>query len=162
MKTLMVILLLLITSVSTAATYLRDLPDDLYIGTRLKIYPQGSKRSAPPTYMRFVVDPFHDSATATLEIVFSVPNTEPNGAVGYHLRRNGVDLVAENYVQHSGHHLVLDLPALKADEAVEFLIGWRDSEFPYQRISARLTTEQGKTSASWTSRHVLTRFLPES
>ncbi|HHJ20449.1 MAG TPA: hypothetical protein ENJ84_11615 [Gammaproteobacteria bacterium] len=162
MKTLLPILLLLITSVSTAATYLRDLPDDLYIGTRLKIYPQAPKRSMPPTYMRFMIDSFHDSAAATLEIVFSVPNTEPNGAVGYHLRRDGVDLVAENYVQHSGHRLVLDLPALKADEAVEFLIGWRDSEFPYQRISARLTTEQGKTSASWTSRHVLTRFLPGS
>jgi len=162
MKTLMVILLLLITPVSTAATYLQDLSDDLYIGTRLKIYPQGPKRSAPPTYLRFVVEPFHDSATATLEIVFSYPNTEPRGAVGYHLRRDGVDLVAENYVQHSGHRLVLDLPALKADEDVEFLIGWRDSEFPYQSISARLMTEQGKTSASWTSRDVLTRFLPGS
>ncbi len=158
MKTLMVILLLLITTVSTAATYLRDLPDDLYIGTRLKIYPQGPKRSAPPTYMRFVVDPFHDSVTATLEIVFSYPNTEPSGAVGYRLRRDGVDLVAENYVQHSGHRLVLDLPALKADEDVEFLIGWRDSELPYQSISAQLTTEQGKTSVSWTSRDRLTLF----
>ncbi len=160
MKTLMVILLLLITPVTTAATYLRDRPDDLYIGTRLKIYPQGPKRSAPSTYMRFVVDPFHDSAMATLEIVFSVPNSEPSGAVGYHLRRDGADLVAENYIQHSGHRLILDLPALKADEAVEFLIGWRDSEFPYRHISARLTTEQGKTSVSWTNRDAVTLFPP--
>jgi len=160
MKILMTLLLALITTVSVAATYLTDLPDDMHIGTRLKIYPQSPKRSAPPTYMRFVVDPFHDSATATLEIVLSSPNTEPNGTAGYRLRRDGVDLVAENYVRHSEHRIVLDLPALKADEEVEFLVGWRDSPFPYDKVTARITTEHDTKTASWASSDAVKLFPP--
>lgn len=160
MKLLMTLLLALISTVSVAATYLTELPDDMRVGPWVKIDPQGPRRGAPPTYMRFMVDPFHDSATATLEIVLSSPNTEPNGTAGYRLRRDGVDFVAENYIRHDGRRIVLDLPALKADEEVEFFVGWRDSPFPYDKVTARITTEHGTKTASWDNSDTTKLFPP--
>ncbi len=160
MKTFITLLLSFITTASTAATYFHELPDDMYIGTRLKIYPQCPGRHAPPAYMRFVVNPFHDSATATLVIEFTHPKTRPDDLIAYHLRRGGVDYIAENYLQRHGDRITLNLPSLKRDELIEFLVGWRGEEFPYQKVAALLTTEHGKKTASWTSRDMVNIFPP--
>jgi len=162
MKVLLFFTLCFVVTMSTAATYFHELTGYASIGTTLKIVPQGGKRHGPPAYMRFVIVPFNDSAAATLEIGFSDPATEPNGSVGYSLRRDGIDLVAENYIQHGGNYITLDLPALKADEAIEFRIGWRGGGFPYRKVQALLTTEHGKKSASWVSREIVALFPPHN
>ncbi|HHJ16660.1 MAG TPA: hypothetical protein ENJ80_08190 [Gammaproteobacteria bacterium] len=135
-----------------AATYYRE-PDGLLpFTTRLKILPQYKTRHSPPWFMRFEIIHTDYSSTASLRIAFSHSEKEHQGLIGYRLMRDGMELFAENYIQRTGSTITLDLPALKADEKIIFLVGWENEHIFYKKINALLTTEQGTKLRSWTSR----------
>ena len=152
MKIYTVLILYFMTFSLQAATYYKDPGGLLSYTTRVRILPQYKTRPAPPWYMRFEVIHTDYSSTASLRITFSHSDKEHQGSIGYRLVRDGMELFAENYVQRTGGTITLDLPALKADEKIIFLVGWENEHIFYKKINALLTTEQGTKLRSWTSR----------
>jgi|GEM_PF-6147380 len=161
MKAHLLLALSLVYTPLHAATYFTEMNSLNMTVSHISIKPQYKTRHSPPTYLRFVVHPVAYSPNATLQIAFSHPTTKGSGKIGYRSQRDGIELLAENYVHNSGNSITLYLPDLKPDELVMFSVGWEHDFIPYNKAAAFLTTEQGDESILWVSKDTV-RIFPDA